>query len=125
MEKIRRRPVREHQSADIQHGGHPVFEPDRCGVFEDPERTFPAEAMTVPGDRAAAFFVAAAGLVAVMLFGRTAEWYVMQILVRRQFQFFAMEKDRMADFQTDRILCSFSMKCIRSRNSMISKSFVI
>ena len=107
VKEIRRRPVREHQSADIQHGSHPVFEPDRRGIFEDAERAFPAEAMTVPGDRAAAFFIAAAGLVAVMLFGRTAERNVMQILVRRQFQFFTMEKNRMADFQTDRKVMFF------------------
>lgn len=107
VKEIWRRPIRERQSADIQYGSHPVFEPDRRGIFEDPERTFPAEAMTVPGDRAAAGFVAAAGLVAVVLFGRSAERNVMQILVRRQFQFFAMEKNRMADFQTDRKVVFF------------------
>ena len=57
--------------------------------------------MSVSCNDPAALFVAAADPIAVVLFGCTAEGDMVQILVRCQFQFPAMEKDRVTDIQTD------------------------
>ena len=60
VKEIRRDPVWPGPSAEIEYRGNAVFEPDRHGEFKDAIRAFPAETAAVPGDFAAAGFIAAA-----------------------------------------------------------------